>query len=126
MFIRAVEGGYVSLLPEKRLYMERREWVEESNGSRYPVFEVATCRRCNSLYLVGELDEVGKHYFLKQPGNRFYDDSNNLVYFLLLEDKEPVSEENEDEIVGGGGEEIPAEEGYLCGKMQVCEICCQY
>lgn len=119
LFIRAVEGGYVSLLPEKRLYMERREWVEESNGSRYPVFEVATCRRCNSLYLVGELDEVGKHYFLKQPGNRFYDDSNNLVYFLLLEDKEPVSEENEDEIVGGGGEEIPAEEGYLlCGKCR--------
>lgn len=84
LFIRAVEGGYVSLLPEKRLYMERREWVEESNGSRYPVFEVATCRRCNSLYLVGELDEVGKHYFLKQPGNRFYDDSNNLVYFYFL------------------------------------------
>lgn len=116
LFIRAVEGGYISLLPEKRLYMERREWIEGNDGVRYPVFEAATCRRCNSLYLVGELEKLDQYMYLKQPGSRFYDDSNNLVYFLLLEDKEPVSEENEDEIVNGG-EEIPAEESYLlCGK----------
>ncbi|HHW03031.1 MAG TPA: DEAD/DEAH box helicase [Thermoanaerobacterales bacterium] len=117
LFIRAVEGGYVSLLPEKRLYMERRELAEGNDGNYYPVFEVATCYRCNSLYLVGELTNVNQHEVLKQPGNRFYDDINNLVYFLLLDDKKPVSEDNEDEIVAEGGEYTLSEENYLlCGK----------
>lgn len=122
VFIRALEGGYISLLPEKRLYMERRERVQENDGNIYPVFEIATCRRCKSLYLVGEIEQIEKDQttcqnIFKQPGNLFFEDINNLTYFLLIDDKKPVSEDNEDEIVAEGENYEASEETYLlCGK----------
>ncbi len=115
LFIRALEGGYISLVPKKELYLERRERVEGDKGGYYPVFEAATCRQCDSLYVVGELEQDGKREILKQPGNRFYNDSNNLEYFLLLEDRNPVPE-NEDEIVAGGGDVPGGEKYHLCGR----------
>ncbi|MGI6284939.1 DEAD/DEAH box helicase [Neomoorella humiferrea] len=114
LFIRALEGAYVSLLPEKRLYLERREQIKGADGRMFPVFEAATCRQCDALYLVGEVVRGGEHDILKQPGRRFYEDNNNLVYFLLLDDKTPVPE-NEDEIVASGEDIPPGEEYLLCG-----------
>jgi len=115
LFVRSLEGGYISLLPEKRLYLERREWIKGIDGRQYPVFEAATCFQCSSLYLVGEIEKNGENEILKQPGKRFFEDNNNLEYFLLLEDKEPVPE-NEDEIVAGGVAVPPGEEYLLCGR----------
>ena len=111
LFIRALEGGYCSLQPEKQFFLERRERVE-ANGRTYAVFEIATCQQCSSLYLVGELDDNKR---LKQPGNKFYDDPNKLEYFLILEDSEPVPD-NEDEVVTGTAD-YPAGEKYrLCAR----------
>lgn len=97
LFIRAIEGGYCTLLPEKQLFLERRERIDVG-GKTYTVFEAAICRQCSSLYLVGELD--GEKKVLKQPGNRFYEDPNKLEYYLVLEDSEPVPD-NEDETIAG-------------------------
>ena len=80
LFIRALEGGYCTLLPKKQLFLERRERVEV-DGKTYAVFETAVCRQCSSLYLVGELNEQN---ILKQPGKRFYEDPNKLEYYLVL------------------------------------------
>lgn len=116
LLIRTLEGGYISLLPKKQLYLERREWVNGSGGVEYPVFEAATCSQCSSLYLVGETEQNQDGMVLKQPGKGFFEDSNNLHYFLLRENNQPVPE-NEDEIVMAGHDTLPSEEEYLlCGK----------
>lgn len=111
LFIRAIEGGYCSLMPEKQFFLECRELVDV-DGKTYSVFEVATCQQCSSLYIVGEIDSERK---LKQPGNLFYDDPNKLEYYLVLDDIEPVPD-NEDEIVAGA-DSYPAGEKYrLCAR----------
>ncbi|ADL68468.1 Protein of unknown function DUF1998 [Thermoanaerobacterium thermosaccharolyticum DSM 571] len=116
LFIRALEGGFISLLPQKRVFLKRREWVADEKGEEYQVFEIATCSRCNAIYLVGEIKERNGIKFLRQPGNCFYEDDNNLVYFLLSEDREIVPD-NEDELVLAGKEmSSKVEEYVLCGK----------
>lgn len=111
LFIRALEGCYCTLLPQKQLFLERREQVEV-DGKNYTVFETAVCRQCSSLYLVGELNEQN---VLKQPGNRFYEDPNKLEYFLVLGDQ-GLLPDNEDEITAGITE-YPAGEMYkLCAR----------
>ncbi len=109
VFIRALEGGFCTLAPQKHLFLERKEQVEV-DGNKYAVFETAVCRQCSSLYLVGELNESN---ILKQPGNRFYEDRNRLKYFLVLEDGN-ILPDNEDEIVASGAE-------YPAG--EICKIC---
>lgn len=51
-FVRALEGAYISLWPEKKLYLARRENVTV-HGQEYRAFEIAVCRQCGALYLVG-------------------------------------------------------------------------
>ena len=111
LFIRAIEGGFVALLPEKRFFLERREWIE-AGGVQYPVFEAATCNRCNALYFAGETSKENKVF--RQPGKRFSDDRNSLEYYLLMEGGEPVPD-NEDELFLGA-EAGTDEEYILCGK----------
>ena len=111
LFVRALEGGYCSLLPQNKFFLERRDKLEV-NGQTYAVFESAVCRQCSALYLVGELDE---HNILKQPGNHFYENPNNLVYYLVLDDR-GILPDNEDEITAGITE-YPAGKNYrLCAR----------
>ncbi|HQA50220.1 MAG TPA: DEAD/DEAH box helicase [Syntrophomonadaceae bacterium] len=111
LFIRALEGGYCTLLPKKQLFLERRERVEV-DGKTYAVFETAVCRQCSSLYLVGELNEQN---ILKQPGKRFYEDPNKLEYYLVLENREPLPD-NEDELTAGVAEYPGGERYRLCAR----------
>ncbi len=132
LFIRALEGGYVSLVPKKQLYLERREWAEYKDGEKYPVFEVATCSRCSSLYLVGERQPKGSKIYLAQPGELFFENKSSLEYFLVLDDRGIVPD-NQDELIMAGleAEESTNEREYLlCGKCgaikpanEVNELC---
>lgn len=111
-FVRAVEGAYLSLCPQKEIFLTRREKVNY-NGREYPVFEMAVCRRCGATYLVGETQN---NYF-KQAGEKYFEDPNNLEYCLLL-DKEslPVDNEDEEEV-----EELKGERYILCGACGVID-----
>ncbi|MCS6907636.1 MAG: DEAD/DEAH box helicase, partial [Anaerolineales bacterium] len=51
MFLRSLEGAFVSLRPEKRVFLDRT--TNRDNGA---AFEVALCREC------------GQHYFVAQKG----------------------------------------------------------
>ncbi|MGD2247958.1 MAG: DEAD/DEAH box helicase [Candidatus Methanofastidiosia archaeon] len=53
LFVRAPEGVFVSIYPDKRIYLERRKLTEDG----YPVFELASCRRCGQEYLIGSIDK---------------------------------------------------------------------
>ncbi|MFO8059651.1 MAG: DEAD/DEAH box helicase [Bacillota bacterium] len=102
LFVRAIEGAYLSLAPLRQLYLRRREWIEEDDH-RYPVFEIAACNQCGALFLLGEVREEDDLKRLRHPGQKYFEDPHNLEYYLLLDDDaaEEVPD-NEDEIVDFG------------------------
>ncbi len=53
-FIRALEGAFIVFADKPYIYLERMNKAS-INGEEYKAFEIGTCRRCNSLYLVGEI-----------------------------------------------------------------------
>lgn len=115
LFIRAIEGAFVNLQPEKRIYLDRKEKVKY-HGKEYPVFEIATCRQCAAIYLVGETEEEGYRTFLKQPGKRYFESSKNLEYYLLPEENARVLPDNEDELLDLEDRMVPKGEQYrICG-----------
>lgn len=120
LYIRAIEGAYISLLPEKNIFLERKEKIIVDNKI-ISVFEIATCRNCNSIYLTGEIkkDSEGRGY-LKQPGEEFYKDPDNLSYFLLDIGNKQIYE-NEDELVKIDKNESGSDDEYIlcpkCGRI---------
>ena len=64
LFLRSLEGAFVSFHPERRLFLERRSQVEEG-----AVFEVALCRECGQHYLVGRLREGKLQEAIRDPGH---------------------------------------------------------
>lgn len=115
LFIKAVEGCYLRLLPDKQIFLQRRE-TDRVEDESYQVFEIGSCRQCNSLYLVGELHDTGEKQILSQPGKKYYEDIDNLEFFLLSSDNSYNSEINEDEEIVE--ERVNGEDGRykLCGK----------
>lgn len=101
IFVRAIEGAYLSLQPDKILFLERHEKIIK-DGEECKVFEAATCRQCGATYLVGQRERIdGMEYLKNVAGER-----GKIEYFLLLEQEPEMTEYNEDEEV-----EFPDESG---------------
>jgi len=115
LFVRAIEGAYLSLLPEKKIYLERRDRVKHS-GKKYPVFEIATCRQCGATYLVGETQEDGGKNIFKQPGKQYFESTGNLEYYLLLDEHSQLLPDNEDELA-------TLEEDSKGDRYKICGAC---
>lgn len=114
VFVRAIEGAYISLLPEKKIYLERREKVEV-NGQTYPVFEVATCRYCGAAYLVGiEKEEHGMKFLVQASDYKKF-----LNYYLLNQANQIASLDEDDDV-----EFSDVSLGNAEGKTyKICEKC---
>ena len=84
LFVRALEGGYVSLEPQPRLFLDRQETIEEA-GETWRAFEAASCRRCGCLYLVGKTVGIPGERFLKHPPTISEENRENVEFYLLLE-----------------------------------------
>lgn len=115
VFVRAIEGAYLSLQPDKRLFLERHEKINR-DGEEYKVFEAATCRQCGATYLVGQREkDDGKEFFKSVAG-----ELGKIEYFLLLEQELETTDDNEDEEV-----EFPEESGDFdrYQKYLLC-LCC--
>lgn len=97
LFVRAVEGVYLTLRPKPQIFLERREYAE-IEGRRVKVFEGATCRQCGATYLVGEREEVNGQYVFKQPGTKYYESASNLHFYLVLNGTIQRTEVDEDEL----------------------------
>jgi hypothetical protein len=54
LFIKTLEGGYVSFYPKKRLFLENNNGVIVVS-EEYPAFECAVCQNCGQLYIVATL-----------------------------------------------------------------------
>lgn len=98
-FIRALEGAFLIFADKPYIYLERMNKVS-SDGQDYKAFEIGTCRRCNSLYLVGEVIEDGDtgYFYLQEYDNKYFEEDNKLEYFAILENNNYVDTINEDEL----------------------------
>ncbi len=105
LFVRAPEGVFVSFYPEPKIFLERRELTHEG----YPVFELASCRRCGQEYLVGDVTD-GK---LKHPFVEIDTPRKNRYFLLWREDLE--LEEDEDQEVA-----VPEE---IAEKGKIWKLC---
>lgn len=94
VFARAIEGAYLGMMPDMKLYLERHEF-KNIEGTDYAIFEIATCNQCASLYLVGKsLEENGVTY-LRQSSQEI----EAMEYYLMKqEDFVPCEADEDDEI----------------------------
>ena len=87
LFVRATEGVFVSFYPEPKIFLERRELTDDG----YPVFELASCRRCGQEYLVGDIKEGKlKHSFAEVDTPR-----RNKFFLLWREDSQLEDDEDQ-------------------------------
>ena len=105
LFVRAPEGIFVSFYPEPKIFLERRELTDDG----YPVFELASCRRCGQEYLVGDVKEGKlKHSFAEV-------DTPRRNRFFLLSGENTQLEEDEDQEVS-----VPEE---IVEKGKIWKLC---
>lgn len=80
MFIRGLEGVFVTLNPSNKLFINRMETYREDQydeESEYKVYEVSFCSNCSALYIIGEEEEG----VLVQK-SKYSDDYNPDVFLL--------------------------------------------
>lgn len=117
LFVRSIEGAYLSLFPDKKLFLEKMESIS-INDKKYPVFEIATCRNCGALYLVGKtVSDREKHMkIFKQQSEMYLENDTTLEYYLLLKDNQECEFIDEDELVRGYKLDEGEEKFNLCSK----------
>ncbi|NMA94728.1 MAG: DEAD/DEAH box helicase [Clostridiales bacterium] len=93
-FVRAIEGAYIRLLPDTKVYIEKVE-TEKIAGEKYCIFESATCQQCKRLYLVGKREEENGIMYLRQSTQ----DMHNIQYFLIMSNISINNDFNEDDEV---------------------------
>jgi len=87
MFIRALEGAYISLGQRKSLSLSRSKYTADSE---YRMFEAVLCNDCGRIGIVGKEE----HGFLEFSNNQWDDDKE---MFLLKEQDDQWEEMEDDE-----------------------------
>lgn len=57
MFLRATESVFITLSPNKQLFLERRDSWFAPDGKKMKVFEIGTCSSCHAIYIVGDIEK---------------------------------------------------------------------
>ena len=124
LFVRALEGVYVALYPEKQVFLDRKEllWVGEK---QVPVFELANCQNCGQEYLIGK----DKNGYLKPAI-----EGEKLEYYMLTNEtveSDEVDTDSDDEAFETADVKKvePFELCTVCGKLSLGgakkrEVCC--
>ena len=121
MFLRGIEGVYVTLNPSNKLFIHKMDIYKEhpeKDEDGYKAYEISFCDNCNALYITGEI-ENGR---LIQRGK--YSDEYRPEVFLVageLDDIENVLPEDEYIICSVCGEiaHKTSENGLQCGHGDV-------
>jgi len=90
LFLRSLEGAFVSYFPHKRIFLERRSQAE--GGA---VFEIALCRECGQHYLVGKLKEGKLQEAIRDPGHPDF----GATFFRPIEEDVSETDGEEDSTV---------------------------
>ena len=54
MFLRATDSLFITLAPNKKLFLTRKNVHYEENGEAFTVFEAGVCNICHTLFLLGK------------------------------------------------------------------------
>jgi DEAD/DEAH box helicase/MrfA Zn-binding domain/Helicase conserved C-terminal domain len=90
LFLRSLEGAFLSLYPAKKVLLSRRAGIP---GTAF--FEVALCRECGQHYLVGRIANDRLMEAIRDPSRN----DAGATFFLPLENKPPDDEEAGDQDV---------------------------
>mgnify|MGYP004461177407 CR=1 FL=1 len=104
MFLRGIEGVFVTLKPLEKLFINRMKDYKENPYNDldigYKVYEISFCSNCNALFITGQEDNEG-HLVQKSKFNDDYSDLLKERYdpevYLLSGEYDPEDEDNEDE-----------------------------
>ena len=81
MFLRGIEGIYVTLNPDNHLFVRKKETHKDnpfSDDCGYKVFAISFCHNCNATFIVGQTTDDG--YLIQK--SKFNDDYEPEVYLL--------------------------------------------
>ena len=93
MFLRGIEGVYVTLAPDRHLFVKKMETYKEdpfSDDCGFKVFAISFCHNCNATFIVGQTENG----YLVQK-SKFNDDYEPEVYLLEGEYDESDIDESE-------------------------------
>jgi hypothetical protein len=122
-FIRAMEGAYVTLSGKRELFLDRKEEVINSDGTKDKVFEIARCSNCGDIALVGNIvsdDSKGELNFVMQnpPLDKGRIEERDPQFFHIVDQR---CSEDETEIYDDDGEKETKKEDYWlcphCGRV---------
>lgn len=97
LFLRSLEGSFVSYWPTKKVFLDRK-----ANNQEQAAFEVALCRECGQHYLVGQIDRSGK--LIEAIRDQSHPDFGATFF-------RPIENKGEDDI--GDDDESTAKEKFL-------------
>lgn len=106
MFVRALEGAFITLNPNKKLFLTRQNYAE-IDGERWKVFEAAVCDDCGRIGVAGKTINDR----LESAANR-YDEA--MEVYLLRSQSEELDLEEDDDAEDESG--IGKEDYVLCAK----------
>lgn len=106
MFVRTLEGAFITLNQDKKLYLTRRNYAE-IDGESWKVFEAAVCDDCGRIGVAGKT----VHDRLETAANRY--DEEIEVYLLQSQGEKLDLDEDDD---AEDEFEIGKEDYLLCAK----------
>ena len=83
VFVRAIEGGYISFLPNPTIHLDPKKYIEDGQN-QYPLFEMGVCDSCGQVHLIGE-EEDGK--LIQQKGVN-PDPELRFNAYMIVDEKE--------------------------------------
>ena len=117
MFLRGMEGVFVTLSPSNKLFVKKMETYIENpfdEDCGYKVFEISFCHNCGAVYIVGQTQDG----YLVQK-SRFNDEYDPEVYLLdgIVDEEDETPEENKYTICAkcGAISRAAAIPGLTCG-----------
>lgn len=120
MFLRGMEGVYVTLAPSNRLFINKMKTFRESpKDDEMAVFEISFCNNCNALFVIAEQSEGG----ILTQRSKALDDYSPEIYLLNGEfdeddeDNENIEEDNVYQVCAkcGAIKHASSTSGLQCG-----------
>lgn len=111
LFIKTLEGGYLSFYPEKKLLLEKHNGIIV-DSKEYPAFEGAVCQNCGQLYLVGYTVE-GR---LKQDVSDALGENHAVEFYMSVDVEFANYSTAEDDLEDEESSIAPEDEYLLCVK----------
>lgn len=108
MFIRAMEGAYITLNRSKQLFLTRKKYAEIGEES-WKAFEATVCDDCGRIGVAGRT--VSER--LEQVGNRF---DTGIEMYLLEEQNDEFDLDEDDDDTETEQEEIGRNDYLICAK----------